>query len=113
MIFGKHINRYYLKHLPALLLGVFALLIVDYNQLKIPKLYNIMVNGLDGKIDGFDMTYLLENICAPMIEIILLMALGRFLWRVCLFGSAIKVEADLRLKMFDRCKDLSQQYNNN
>lgn len=110
MIFGKHINRYYLKHLPALLLGVFALLIVDYNQLKIPKLYNLMVNGLDGKIDGFDMTYLLDNICAPMIEIILLMAFGRFLWRVCLFGSAIKVEADLRLKMFDRCKDLSQQY---
>ena len=85
-------------------------MIVDYNQLKIPKLYNLMVNGLDGKIDGFDMTYLLDNICAPMIEIILLMAFGRFLWRVCLFGSAIKVEADLRLKMFDRCKDLSQQY---
>ncbi len=110
MIFGKHINRYYLKHLPALLLGILALLIVDYNQLKIPKLYNLMVNGLDGKIDGFDMTYLLENVCAPMIQIIILMAFGRFLWRVCLFGSAIKVEADLRLKMFDRCKDLSQQY---
>ena len=110
MVFGKHINRYYLKHFPALLLGVLALLIVDYNQLKIPELYNTMVNGLDGKIEGFNMAFLLENICAPMIQIILLMALGRFLWRVCLFGSAIKVEADLRLKMFDRCKDLSQQY---
>ena len=110
MVFGKHINRYYLKHLPALLLGVLALLIVDYNQLKIPELYNTMVNGLDGKIDGFNMEYLLNNICAPMIQIIILMAFGRFLWRVCLFGSAIKVEADLRLKMFDRCKDLSQQY---
>ncbi len=110
MVFGKHINRYYLKHLPALLLGVLALLIVDYNQLKIPELYNIMVNGLDGKIDGFNMEFLLNKICAPMIQIIILMAFGRFLWRVCLFGSAIKVEADLRLKMFDRCKDLSQQY---
>lgn len=110
MIFGKHINRYYLKHLPALLLGVFALFIVDYNQLKIPKLYNTMVSALNGEVVGFDMAYLLDNICAPMIKIILLMAVGRFLWRVCLFGSAIKVEADLRLKMFDRCKDLSQQY---
>ena len=110
MVFGKHINRYYLKHFPALLLGVLALLIVDYNQLKIPELYNIMVNGLDGKIDGFNMEFLLNKICAPMIQIIILMAFGRFLWRVCLFGSAIKVEADLRLKMFDRCKDLSQQY---
>ena len=110
MIFGKHINRYYLKHLPALLLGVFALFLVDYNQLKIPKLYNTMVSALNGEVADFGMAYLLDNICAPMIQIILLMAVGRFLWRVCLFGSAIKVEADLRLKMFDRCKDLSQQY---
>ena len=110
MIFGKHINRYYLKHLPALLLGVVSLFIVDYNQLKIPELYNTMVSALNGEVAEFGMPYLLDNICAPMIKIILLMAVGRFLWRVCLFGSAIKVEADLRLKMFDRCKDLSQQY---
>ena len=110
MIFGKHINRYYLKHLPALLLGVLSLLLVDYNQLKIPKLYNIVVSGLNGNIENFNLEFLLNEICAPMIQIILLMAVGRFLWRVCLFGSAIKVEADLRLKMFDRCKDLSQQY---
>ncbi len=110
MVFGKHINRYYLKHLPALLLGVLALLVVDYNQLKIPKIYNTVVSGLNGNIPNFDLDFLLNEICAPMIGIILLMAVGRFLWRVCLFGSAIKVEADLRLKMFDRCKDLSQQY---
>ena len=110
MVFGKHINRYYLKHLPALLLGIFALLLVDYNQLRIPELYNTMVNGLDGEIEGFTLDFLLNEICLPMIQIIILMAFGRFLWRVCLFGSAIKVEADLRLKMFDRCKDLSQQY---
>ena len=110
MVFGKHINRYYLKHLPALLLGVFALLLVDYNQLRIPELYNTMVSALNGERSEFNMAFLLNEICAPMINIILLMALGRFLWRVCLFGSAIKVEADLRLKMFDHCKDLSQQY---
>ena len=110
MVFGKHINRYYLKHLPALLLGVLSLLVVDYNQLKIPKLYNIVVTGLNGDNPNFNLEFLLNEVCAPMIQIILLMAVGRFLWRVCLFGSAIKVEADLRLKMFDRCKDLSQQY---
>ncbi len=117
MVFGKHINRYYLKHLPALLLGIFALLLVDYNQLKIPELYNLLVDGLSGNEPNFNVAdpqgsfaFLLDEICLPMIKIILLMAFGRFLWRVCLFGSAIKVEADLRLKMFDRCKDLSQQY---
>ena len=33
MIFGKYINRYYLRHAPALLLGILALLMVDYIQL--------------------------------------------------------------------------------
>ena len=30
MIFGKHINRYYLKNAPVLILGVLALILVDY-----------------------------------------------------------------------------------
>ena len=33
MIFGKHINRYYLRFAPMLLLGLFALGLVDYLQL--------------------------------------------------------------------------------
>ena len=37
-------------------------------------------------------------------------ALGRFFWRICLFGTGINAETDLRSAMFDRCKDLSQQY---
>ena len=118
MIFGKHINRYYLKHLPALLLGVFALLMVDYFQLKIPEFYNMMVSGIgsgevnldNGQVVPFDMDFLLNEICRPIIIVIIMMAFGRFLWRVCLFGSAVKVTADLRLRMFDHCKDLSQEY---
>ena len=117
MIFGKHINRYYLKHLPALLLGVLALVMIDFFQLEIPKLYGMVINGInDGKvvIDGaelvFDMDFLLDKICLPMIIIIVSMAFGRFLWRICFFGSGIKVETDLRGRMFDRCKDLSRQY---
>ena len=38
MIFGKAINRYYLKHAPVLLLGILSLLTVDYIQLLIPEL---------------------------------------------------------------------------
>ena len=117
MIFGKHINRYYLKHLPALLLGVLALVMIDFFQLEIPKLYGMVINGInDGKVvvDGaelvFDMDFLLDKICLPMIFIIVSMAFGRFLWRICFFGSGIKVETDLRGRMFDRCKDLSREY---
>ena len=41
MIFGKYINRYYLRHAPVLLLGILALLMVDYIQLLVPQLYRL------------------------------------------------------------------------
>lgn len=117
MIFGKHINKYYLKHLWMLLIGLAALVAVDYFQLIIPEFYRMVVNGLkdhavelDGVVHKFNMDFVLDNICLPMIFVIFAMVLGRFLWRVCFFGAGLKVEADLRNRMFDRCKDLSQQY---
>ncbi len=117
MIFGKHINKYYIKHAPALLLGIFALVLVDYFQLKIPELYRIVINGMNGakvKIDGaeydFTIDLLLDKVCLPIIVIIVIMVIGRFLWRVCFFGSAISVETDLRTKMFDHSRKLSCEY---
>lgn len=110
MIFGKHINRYYLRYGPVLLLGVMALLVVDYMQLKVPEFYSIMVDGLNGKVENFTMEYLLDGICLPLIIVILTLVVGRFLWRICFFGSAIRMEADLRGRMFDHCKDLSCRY---
>ena len=41
MIFGKYINRYYLRHAPTLLLGILSLLMVDYIQLLVPQLYRM------------------------------------------------------------------------
>ena len=117
MIFGKHVNRYYLRYAPLLLLGSLALLLVDYMQLVIPKLYRAVINGIktgqvemDGVVHSFDMEFLLDEICLPLLFVILGMVVGRFLWRVCFFGAGIKLEANLRSRMFDRCKDLSQEY---
>ena len=117
MIFGKYINRYYLKNAPVLLLGLAALLTVDYIQLLIPRLYRLVINGVnlgqvvvDGQTVAFGKEVLFQHICLPMIYIIILMGLGRFLWRVCFFGSAVRVTADLRERMFDHSRQLSQQY---
>ena len=117
MIFGKHINRYYLRYAVWLLLGLASLVMVDYLQLEIPKLYGAVVNGMNNgfvMVDGvkvpFDMTYVLDSICMPMVKIILAMVFGRFLWRICFFGSAVKLEADLRNRMFHHAKDLSREY---
>ena len=117
MIFGKHINRYYLKYSPILLLGILSLLLVDYFQLEIPEIYKMVIDGanngfvmIDGARHEFDVDFVLNRICRPFIVIILAMIAGRFLWRICFFGSAIRVETDLRREMFNHCKGLSQQY---
>ena len=117
MIFGKYINRYYLKHAPVLLLGILSLLTVDYIQLLIPELYRLVINGVNlgqvvvnGQMMAFTKEVLFQHICLPMIYIVVLMVIGRFLWRVCFFGSAVRVAADLREQMFDHSRQLSQQY---
>lgn len=117
MIFGKHINRYYLKYAGWLIMGLISLVVVDYLQLEIPKLYRLVINGMnsgsvsvEGVQTAFDMDFLLDGICMPMTGIIIAMVFGRFLWRVCFFGAAVRLEADLRNRMFDHAKDLSREY---
>lgn len=117
MIFGKYINRYYLKNAPVLLLGLLALLMVDYIQLLIPQFYRLVINGVNlgqvvvnGQTLPFTKEVLLQYICLPMIWIVVLMVIGRFLWRICFFGSAVRVAANLRERMFDHSRQLSQQY---
>ena len=113
MIFGKHINRYYLRFAHLIIFGLVALIAVDYLQMLIPNLYQMVINGLNtGYVDGvaFDVAFLVDKICMPMVWIILVIVLGRFLWRVCFFSAGIKAETDLRNRMFDHCKDLSQEF---
>ena len=117
MLFGKFINRYYLKYLHLFLLGLLALVAVDYAQLEIPKLYRYLINGIntgfvtiDGQTFAFNFKFVLDYICQPMMWIILAMVIGRFSWRICFFGAGIKLETDLRLRLFNHAKDLSQNY---
>lgn len=117
MLFGRHINKYYIKYSPLLLLGIFSLVLVDYMQLVIPELYRMVINGVnegfvvvDGIKVAFDMEFLLDEICRPLLFVIVAMIFGRFLWRICFFGSGIRIETDLRSRMFDRCRELGQDY---
>ena len=117
MLFGKHINRYYLRYAGWLILGLLALVLVDGLQLEIPKIYGMLINGMnegfvvvDGVEKPFDFAFLLDVICMPMLKIILAMVFGRFLWRICFFGSAVKLEEDLRNRMFSHAKELSREY---
>ena len=117
MIFGKHINRYYLRYAPLLLIGLLALGAVDYLQLMIPELYRMVINGMNqgvvsvnGAEYAFDMAFLLDRICMPMVAVVVSIVFCRFLWRVTIFGAAIRVETNLRNEMFSHAKLLSREY---
>ncbi len=94
-----------------------ALIAVDYLQLIIPNLYQMVVNGInDGYViqDGvqkvFDAQFLMRQILMPMVYVILSIVAGRFVWRLMFVGTAIKVEEQLRNRMFDHSRRLSQSY---
>ena len=109
MLFGKYVNKYYLKYGLVMLLGIAALLAVDYFQLLVPDLVGNIVDGLENK------TLIKDELRSYISEILLIavvMFTGRFLWRVCLFGTGVKVETDLRNEVFKNMQFLSQRFYN-
>lgn len=108
MVFGKYINKYYLKYAWILLIGIIALVAVDVYQLKIPEIYGTIIDGL-GSAEQLTVNAL-KDLCKDMLIVVIIMVIGRFLWRICFYTSAIKVESDLRNEMFKHCKNLSQNF---
>ena len=109
MIFGKYINKYYLIFSWVLLIGIIALILVDLAQLKIPEIYSTIIDGLNGK--GTPLTKdILLDLCMDMFGIVFVMVFGRFLWRICFYGSATNVSKRIRLRMFNHAKDLPQEF---
>ena len=110
MLFGKHVNKFYKKYFFHFFFGILTLIAVDYIQLFIPELIGNVVDGVNtGTITFTHLDPLIENV----LWILLVgvgMFLGRFLWRVCIFGEAIRIQADLRLDMFKKTEVLTQRY---
>ena len=106
MLFGKHVNRYYLKYLWLFIFGIAALIAVDYIQLFIPKYLGEVVDILQTSGDTnriFTLGFYVLAVAGGMF-------LGRFLWRVTLFNAAFRIEADMRHKMFLKAEALPRQY---
>ncbi len=117
MLFGKHLNRYYLRYGWMLLVGMLVLFVEDTLILILPEKYQLVVNGLTsgmvqyrGEIVAFDLDFLLDEICLPMLAIILTMLVGRFIWRFLFYGFSVISTADLRNRMFDRARHLSAEF---
>ena len=109
MLFGKYISKYYLRYAVFFLLGIAALVVVDYVQLFIPeelaKVISIFENGFTG-----DATETVMSAVFKVLIVAAIMLVGRTVWRLSIFYASRKIEANLRHEMFQKAERLSQQY---
>lgn len=106
MLFGRYINRYYLKYGWLFLLGILALIAVDYIQLKIPEYLGEVVYILEHNGD----TNRIFTLGLYVLIVAAGMFVGRFIWRITLFNASFRIEADLRHKMFLKAEALPRQF---
>ena len=96
-----------LRYSPVYLIGLAALFMVDYVQLFIPQFMGEVTDGLASRtIDGPG----IWSLCLKIILCGALHLLGRFVWRYCIFGTARKVEKQMRGQLFAHLETLTQRY---
>ena len=107
MLFGKNINKYYIKYWYYILIGIIALIFVDIYQLKIPEIIGSIIDDIESKTLN---TQMIVEYVKQMILVVFIMFAGRFAWRVCIFGNGVRVQADMRAELFKKSEILSQLY---
>lgn len=108
MIFGKYLNKYYKKYILLIILGVIAVIAVDYIQTFIPEYLGDVVTivGSNNNVSTSDILPLVKNIVLLAIA----MFFGRMLWRICLFFFSETTKQGLRHDMFLKSERLSQTF---
>ncbi len=111
MLFGKYINKYYLKYIVFFIIGILALLLVNYFQLEIPKICGKILDGVkDGTLFLDENAHLIKEYMVGLAYIAFIMFLGRFAWRYCILGVSARIESDLREDMFIHSEKLSNRF---
>lgn len=134
MIFGKYINIYYKKYWAYFVFGFLALIVVDIVQLYIPQLVAEMIEKLTNLYNINNPSNVVDLVTDPnkiwgygtnlfnlndyyyyfgtFSLIVVVIGLCRFIWRYCLNIVQVKIEADLRHKMFYHVENLSTSFFN-
>jgi len=107
MLFGKYVNRFYLKYGLLFLIGIAALVTVDYVQLLIP---NVTGNIIEGLGEGTLTKELLAFYMKDLILWGIIIVFGRFVWRIFIMGTSRRIDFDLRNDMFRHSEKLSRRF---
>lgn len=103
------IMQYIKRHKYRYAAGILTLFVVDFCNIFIPQMTGTITDGLTAhSIDW-------QGVIQCLIKLFLLgltLAIGRFLWRFFLFGSARTIERELRNDMFGHLEKMSVEYYN-
>lgn len=105
----KFLWSYVMRHKWRYLLGIVTLFVVDYANLFIPQFTGEITDGLA------DRTMDMHAVAGVLVKILILgvtLAIGRFLWRFFIFGSARKIEKEIRDDMFSHLETMDVEYYN-
>lgn len=101
--------QYIKKYRRAYWGGIITLFVVDFANIFIPRLTGKITDGLTSHTMDWN------GVVSCLIGILLLgstLTLGRFLWRYFLFGSARRIEKQLRNEMFAHLERMDVEYYN-
>ena len=109
MLFEKHMRKYYLKYWYFYILGIIALVVVDYVQLEIVKFLEKIVELASEEVNQTIINDI-NRMLISILGIAAIMFLGRMAWRFTLFNAAKRIESNMRHEMFLKSERLSQKY---
>jgi ATP-binding cassette subfamily B protein len=123
MLFGKYVNKFYLKYWYHFLGGIVFLIIVDYAQLYIPEYIGNVVSIFSNSDRASDLAVFWtsdsSNVNSYAYFLVSLatiggvMFFGRIMWRVFINNLGVKIENDFRTMLFDHALELDVTYYNN
>ena len=112
MLFGKYINKYYLRYLPFIILGIAALIFVDFIETQLPEYLGDIIDIIDeGLKNNVPVTF--NDISYYLYAILIcsgIMMVCRILWRVGIMHFSHKAQEGLRHDMFVKAERLSVEY---
>lgn len=114
MLFGKYINKFYLRYAFFFILGIVSLIVVDWVQLYIPEELARVVSIFDSPEAVNFASDAVKSVVFEAIRNVLIVAsimfVGRVVWRLTIFYASRKIESKLRHQMFLKAEKLSARY---
>lgn len=109
MKFLKSISRYMKPYKTQYIMGVLWLIVIDTLVIYVPQILRNFANDYQNGTITKDklITYALLTIGTGLI-----MSIGRYFWRVYLFGSARRIEYDIRSQLFNHWLSMDNEFYN-